>query len=139
MASLLVLEGLVLGGAALAAFLIAWRHGAADLTLARTQAFAVLAAGLVVHAFSCRDRSRSSFSVRPLTNPWLLGAAALSGLLLAAVVEVPLIGQLFKTVPLAREEWLRVAALALLPLPVMEILKAILRSRDAGGSAPRSR
>ena len=124
----LVLEGAVLGGAALAAFLVAWRHGAADVTHARTQAFAVLAVALVVHAFGCRHRMRSIFSVGPFSNPWLLGAAALSGLLLAASVQIPLLGQFFTTVPLVRGEWLRVAALGLLPLPVMEILKAFLRS-----------
>ncbi len=125
-----LIEGVVIGGAALAAFLLAWRHGAADLALARTHACAVLAMALVVHAFSCRHRPRSVFSVRPFSNPWLLGAAALSGLLLAGVIQIPLLGRMFATVPLVREEWLRVAALALVPLPVMEILKAFLRGRE---------
>ena len=89
----------------------------------------VLAAALVVHAFSCRHRVSSVFSVGRFSNPWLLGAAALSSLLLAAIVQLPLLGQVFGTVPLAREEWLRVAALGLLPLPVMEILKAFQRGR----------
>ncbi len=129
-AARLVLEGSVLGAVALAAFLLAWRNGAADLTLARTQACAVLAAALVVHSFSCRHRLRSAFSPGTLANPRLFGAAALAGLLLAAVVQMPVLGQLFSTVPLAREEWLRVAALALVPLPMMEILKALLRNRD---------
>lgn len=126
----LVLEGAIIGGVALAAFLITWRNGAADLTHARTHAFAVLAVALVVHAFGCRQRTRSIFSVGLLTNPWLFGAAALSGLLIAASVQFPLLGQAFTTVPLARGEWLRVAALGLLPLPVIEILKAILRNRE---------
>jgi Ca2+-transporting ATPase len=127
-ASLLV-EGAVLGGAALAAFLLAWRGGAADLTHARTQAFAVLAIALVAHAFSCRHRTRSGFAVGLAANLWLAGAAALSGLLLAAAVQPPLVGGLFQTAPLVRGEWLRVAALGLLPLPVVEILKALGRSR----------
>jgi Ca2+-transporting ATPase len=128
-AASLVLEGAVLGGAALAAFLIAWRHGAADVTLARTQALAVLALALVVHAFGCRHRRRSVFSAGLFSNPWLLAASAVSVLLLAASVQIPLLGQLFATVPLGRGEWLRVAALGLLPLPVLEILRALLRSR----------
>jgi Ca2+-transporting ATPase len=129
-AALLVLEGAVIGGAVLAAFLVAWRNGAADVAHARTHACAVLAAALIVHAFRCRHRTRSVVSAGPLANPWLLGAAALSGLLLAAVVQLPLLGRLFETVPLVRGEWLRVAALALAPLPVLEVLKALLRNRD---------
>jgi Ca2+-transporting ATPase len=127
-AALLMVEGVVLGGVALAAYLLAWRGGAADLTHARTHAFAVIAVALAVHAFSCRHRVRSVFSIGPLANRWLPGAVALSCLLLAAVVQLPLIGGLFQTVPLVRGEWLRVAALGLLPLPVVEILKAFLRS-----------
>ncbi|MHB8835157.1 MAG: cation-translocating P-type ATPase [Candidatus Methylomirabilia bacterium] len=129
-AGLLILEGAVLGGVALAAFLVPWRSGAADLAHARTHAFAVLAAALVVHAFGCRYRLRSIFSVGLRSNPWLPGAVALAGLLIAASVQIPLLGQVFATVPLARAEWLQVAALGLLPLPVMEILKVLLRSRS---------
>jgi len=129
-AGFLVLEGAVLGGVTLAAFLLAWRTGAADLTHARTQAFVVLGVALAVHAFGCRHRMRSIFSGGLLSNPWLPGAVALSGLVIAAAVRFPLLGQVFMTVPLARGEWLRVAALGLLPLPVIEILKALLRNRD---------
>lgn len=128
-AAALLLEGAVLAGAALTAFLVVWRHGAADVAQARTHAFAVLAVALLAHALGCRQRPRSVFSIRALSNPWLLGAVALSGLLLAAVVQLPWLGQVFGNVPLARGEWLRVAALGLLPLPALEILKALLRSR----------
>ena len=55
---------------------------------------------------------------------------ALSGFLIAASVQFPLLGQVFTTVPLARGEWLRVAVLALLPLPIIEIMKALMRNRD---------
>ena len=126
----LVLEGAVLGGVALAAFLFAWRNGAAELTHARTYACAVLSTALLVHAFSCRQRLSSIFSVAPFSNPLLFGAVALSGILLAASIQLPLLGSVFATVPLAREEWLRVAALGLAPLPVMEILKVFLRKSD---------
>jgi Ca2+-transporting ATPase len=127
----LLVEGLALGGAALVAFLMAWRGGAGDAPHARTQAFAVLAAAQVALAFSSRHRTRSIFSINPLANPWLLGAVAVSAGLIAAVVQVPLLGDIFRTVPLARREWLQVAALALAPLPAVEILKAWQRGRQA--------
>jgi len=125
-----LLDGVILGAVVFVTFLFVRHSGAADLTHARTCAFSVLAAALVVHAFSCRHRQRSVFSIAPLSNPWLLGAAALSGLLLVAAVQLPLLGRVFGTTPLVRAEWLRVAALALLPLPVIEILKLFLRNRD---------
>lgn len=124
-----VLEGALLGGVALAAFLVDWRTDTADVTHARTYACAVLATALVVHAFSCRRGMRSVFSRWPLSSLRLLGAAALSLLLLAASVQLPLLGRVFGMVPLAGEEWLRVAALALTPLPIVELMKAFLRSR----------
>jgi Ca2+-transporting ATPase len=129
-AAFVALQGAVLGGVGLAAFLAAWRGGAASLSHARSFACAVLVVALVVHAFSCRDRLRSLFALNPLANRWLLGAAALSGALLAAVVQLPLIGQLFGIGPLTRGEWLWVAALGVLPLPLMEMLKALLRNRE---------
>ena len=122
----LVLEGAVLGGVALAAFLIAWRNGAADLTHARTHAFAVLAVALVVHAFGCRQRVRSIFSVGLSLQPLVPRGGGALGPADCGVVQLPLLGQVFTTVPLARGEWLRIAALALLPLPIMEVLKAFL-------------
>jgi Ca2+-transporting ATPase len=123
----LLVEGLAIGGAAFVAFLIAWRSGAGDVPHARTNAFAVLAAAQVALAFSSRHRTRSIFSLSLRANPWLLGAVALSAGLLAATVQIPLLGEVFRTVPLVREEWLRVAALALAPLPAIEIFKARLR------------
>jgi len=131
-AVVVALQGAALGGVALAGFLLAWRGGAGSLTHARGAAFAVLAVALMVHAFSCRDRLRPVVSLNPFAARWLLGAAGLCGLLLAAVVQVPFIGQLFGTGALTRGEWLWVAALGVAPLPVVEILKALLRNRDVG-------
>jgi Ca2+-transporting ATPase len=126
----LLVEGAAIAAAALAAFLLVWRGGAGGEARARTAAFAVLAMATIAHAFGARRRRRSLFLVNPLTNLRLFAAAGLSGLLLAAVVQIPLLGGVLGTVPLAREEWLRAAALALLPLPAAEIYKAWLRARE---------
>jgi Ca2+-transporting ATPase len=122
-------EGAVIAAAALAAFLVAWRPGAgaAVVERARTQAFAVLVLAQLVHAFGCRGRAGSVFSRSPLSNPALLGAVALAGLLLAALVQVPLLHGVFGTVALVRAEWIRAGALALASLAVIEAGKLWLR------------
>jgi magnesium-transporting ATPase (P-type) len=123
----LLVEGLAIGGAALAAYLIARRGGAGTVAHARTHTFAVLAAAQAARALTSRHRARSVFSRGMFANPWLLVAVALSAGLLLAAVQVPSLGGVFQTVPLARREWLRVAALALAPLPAIGLFKAWLR------------
>jgi Ca2+-transporting ATPase len=132
---LLLFEGAVIATVSLAAFLLAWHRGDGEVAVrqARTQAFAVLALAQLVHAFNCRHRTRSLFSLGPLSNRWLLAATAGSGLMLWVVVQTPLLGRVFETAPLGREAWAMVLALSLVPLPVMEVVKLLQRARrDAG-------
>jgi Ca2+-transporting ATPase len=126
--ALLLFQGAALAGVALAAYALA-RLGGAGEASSGTQGFAALALALLMHVFSCRHRTRSLFSGGLLANHRLFGAVALSGVLLAAVIQLPPLGGVFQTVPLARAEWLRAAALALAPLPLMELIKFRLRAR----------
>jgi Ca2+-transporting ATPase len=130
-AALLPLEGAVIAAVTLAAGALTWKAGGGDPGRAGTAAFAALGLAQLVHAFNCRHRTRSLFDSGPFGNPWLLGAVAVSGLLLALSIQAPFADRIFGTVPLSREDWLRVGALALVPLPAVEFLKGWLRARDA--------
>jgi Ca2+-transporting ATPase len=128
--SLLTLAGGAgIAAAAAAAYLAVRVGGSADAARAGTHVFVASSLSPLALAFGCRHRTRALFAgpIRGVRR--LLAAAALSGLLTAAVVQAPGIGGILGAVPLERGEWLRIAALSLLPLAAVEACKAWLRAR----------
>jgi len=97
---------------------------------ARTLAFAGLAFLPLVHAFNCRARRASLFSaaLRPNRFLWLAVAASLGLQLLA--LAVPGLHAVFRVVPLSLQDWLVLAAISLVLVPVWEAAKAVLRARE---------
>jgi len=61
--------------------------------------------------FNCRSEKRSIFRNNPLSNKSLVLATAISLLLQLAVIYVPFLQTLFKTVPLTASDWLLVLAM----------------------------
>jgi Ca2+-transporting ATPase len=88
-----------------------------------------LAFAQVVHVFSSRSETRSAFDARLFENHWLWGAVALCVLLQMGAVYVPFLRSVLHTVPLGTGDWGVVAACALSPLAVVEVVKAIQRTR----------
>jgi Ca2+-transporting ATPase len=97
---------------------------------ARTMAFATLALAQLVHAFNCRSRTESLFSIGPLTNTCLLGAALISLLLTLGVIYLPPLQPIFGTTSLSGFNLGVVAVLSLIPLLLGEMRKAFLRRRS---------
>ena len=118
-----VLQGLMFGGLALAGFALG---RALDGTLegGRTLAFMVMALTQVFHAFNMRS-GRSLFAIGPFTNKYLNGAALLSLALVALVLFVPPIAMAFGMTMLAPINYLWGLLLALAPIPVLELVKAL--------------
>ena len=118
-----VLQGLMFGGLALAGFALG---RALDGTLegGRTLAFMVMALTQVFHAFNMRS-GRSLFAIGPFTNKYLNGAAMLSLALVALVLFVPPIAMAFGMTMLAPINYLWGLLLALAPIPVLELVKAL--------------
>jgi len=110
--------------------------GAATPAGARTLAFACLAFVPLVHAFNLRARSAPIFSplVRPNRFLWIAVLASAAVQLLALVV--PHLHAVYKVVPLGAQDWLVLAGVSLLVLPVGEIAKTVLRARDARRGSP---
>jgi P-type Ca2+ transporter type 2C len=122
-------QGLVLAGVTLLAFGLGMRwHGAEGdgLRQASTMAFMTLALGQVFHAFNARSQRRSLTS-RLLTNGWLWGAVLACLALQLAAVYVPLLQQVLRTAPPALADWGVIVACALVPLAVVELVKAVQR------------
>ncbi len=86
-------------------------------------------------AYSFRS-DRYSVLDRPLANKWLNLAILWELLMLALVVNVPFLQDAFGTTTLAAQEWMLVAALAFLIVPVLEVTKWIIRRRQPTTSPP---
>lgn len=124
MGSRIALEGMMIGMLALLAFGIGHIYFDEEktYTIGRTMAFAVLSLSQLVHAFNMRTE-HSLFHISLGSNPVLLGAFFIGCVLQAGVIMVEPLAAIFKVCPLNGIEWLIVAALALVPLPVVELEK----------------
>lgn len=98
--------------------------GGVNIPLGETMAFATLALSQLVHAFNVRS-SHSLFSVGITSNKYMLGAFALSLLLMLCVLLLPFMYGIFEITAMSATAWLIVAGLALAPLVIMEIVKGI--------------
>ncbi len=117
------LQGTMIGLLSLAAFRIGMQT---SVEAAQTMTFAVLAFSQLAHVFNVRSTYRSAFS-NLFSNKHLLGAILLVCALMLTVLEVPALHNVFHLTTLTGEQWCWVAALSLLPLPIMEIAKGIKR------------
>ncbi|HZX45804.1 MAG TPA: calcium-translocating P-type ATPase, SERCA-type [Clostridia bacterium] len=125
----IIYQGIMVGALTLAAFVFGSQR---SLEAGRTMAFTVLALSQLVHAFNVRSNRQSVFKVGLLSNRYLLGAVALSALLVFAVLEVPLLASVFKVTALGAAEWKMVGALSLAPVVVVEAVK-LLGLNTTGG------
>ncbi len=127
---LIAWQGVLLAGVTLLAFGIGMHwHGSEGegLRRATTMAFMTLALAQVFHAFDARSQNRSLFTSRLFTNVWLWGAMAISLILQAAAVYLPLLQKVLHTVPPTTLEWGVIAGCSLLPVVVVELVKVIRR------------
>ena len=124
MGSRIAVEGMMIGMLALLAFGIGhiYFDGEKTYTIGRTMAFAVLSLSQLVHAFNMRTE-HSLFRISLGSNPVLLGAFFIGCALQIGVIMIEPLAVIFKVCPLQPTEWLIVAALALVPLPVVELEK----------------
>jgi P-type Ca2+ transporter type 2C len=125
---LIVWQGSLLAACTLAAFAVGMRWYGAEgegLRHAVTIAFMTLAMAQVLHAFSARSRSRSALTSRLFTNAWLWGATGICVALQIAAVEVPLLREVLRTVALSWADWGLVAAGAVAPVVVVELVKLV--------------
>ena len=99
----------------------------ARLETARTMAFTLLAISPLFHAFNCRSPVASIFSVGLFSNPYLWLAVGVSASVHLITLFVPALRPIFLTHPLTLDQWTVVLALAIVPVPVVEILKLMER------------
>ncbi|MBY9082297.1 calcium-translocating P-type ATPase, SERCA-type [Paenibacillus sp. HN-1] len=103
----IISRGLLIGLCTLAAFWLTLRgapNDPAKLVQAQSVAFATLVMAQLIHVFDCRS-SRSVFHRNPFQNRYLVLAVLSSVLLMLAVMYIPALQPVFKTVPLGFRDW----------------------------------
>lgn len=130
----MVIQGVLIGGATLAAFLIEF-YGVGNgnpewLNESQTMAFTVLVFSQLLHSLSCRDQNKSFFGKGMFANKWLLLAFSSSIAIHIAVIYVPFFQIIFKTFPLSLNDWAFTAGLSLLPFTINELLKHVWKFKE---------
>lgn len=114
----------------------AWRQASGvPHEVVRTETFTLLAVCQWFNVLNCQSATASALRLGLLRNHWLAGGFALSLVLQAAVLYLPVLNRLFHTVPLAPYDLLGIAAAASCVLWVEESRKAMVRRRRRRAAA----
>jgi Ca2+-transporting ATPase len=128
---LIVAHGALNAAAAAVVFYLVYGGYEDNLPAARTATFCTLAFSQLFFAFGCRSERYTLPQLGLFSNPWLIGAIAVSSLLQLAVVTVPPLQSVFKGAPItAAQEWGIIVLFALLPVTVIELRKLLRGSRQ---------
>ena len=117
------LEGLVIGVMTTIGFLMGYRQGGA--ALGSTFAFGTLCLSRLVHGFNCKSDDMILFSKKLFNNKYLIGAFGIGFVFVTAVLMIPGLHNVFKVVTLDGGQFLTVCGLAILNLPVIQVLRAV--------------
>ena len=116
-------QGVMMALITLTAFIIG--SDAGGEAVGQTMAFATLIAAKLVHAGNLHSNTESRFRFNPLHNKALIFAIFISLLFSAAVLFIPPFAKAFSFVGLSGQQWLIILGLALIPLVVVELFKAL--------------
>ena len=94
-----------------------------------SMAFLILSLCEICHAFNMRSLHGSIFKMKS-QNVWLWGAGALSLLLTTVVIEVPFLANAFDLAQLDLPEYAIAFGLAILIIPIVEVVKIFHRMVD---------
>lgn len=119
---LIVTRGIIIGVSTLLSFIIVFRQSG-SLELARTAALVTLVLNQLIHVFECKSEEKSIFRIPILSNLWLVAAVFISLAVLVAVIYIPALQSLFRTVALLAEQWIIVTLLSFLPPVISSFFK----------------
>ena len=122
---LILTHGILMAAAAMIGFWWIYQGQQKNLPQARTVAFCTMAFSQLFFSLSCRSLRRTMPELGPLTNPYLLGAIALSAALQLGTVLLPFARPVFEVSDQLASEWLLIFALALAPVTIVEVAKLV--------------
>jgi Ca2+-transporting ATPase len=111
--NLILFRGTFIGLCTLAVF-TSIMHFSGSLDAARTGALVTLVATQLLHVFECKSEKKSIFEINILNNPALVIAVLCSLATTLAVLYIPVLQPIFKTVPLGLTEWYLIAGFSAL-------------------------
>jgi Ca2+-transporting ATPase len=121
----ILVQGVLVGLVGLSAFgLSYWRHPGND-ERARSMTFCVMVYAELLRALAGRSQTLTLMQLRWWTNPYLLLAIGVSGLLQLGIVEFPFTQSIFEVFPHTAFDLTWVAILALIPVTSIEVFKII--------------
>ena len=129
----IVYQGVMIGGLTLAAFMIGLATtktpingltlDQSKIEVGQTMAFVTLALSELVHVFNVRDNKKSIFKTGIFNNMILIGAIAVSALLMFVILFIPALRNIFSIPVLPSENILELVLLVLAPIVIVEIFK----------------
>ncbi|NMB49635.1 MAG: calcium-translocating P-type ATPase, PMCA-type [Bacteroidales bacterium] len=122
-------QGTTIGLISLAAYLIGFKDG--GQSLGQTMAFAVLGFSQLVHVRNLHSNKISCFKISLFRNKALIGAILASAALMAFILLIPPVMNIFGTVAMNGEHWMYVLLLSLIPIIVVEGMKLLKLNSSA--------
>ena len=118
----IIIEGCMLGMFTLLAFSIG--NKLYSIEVGRTMAFLSLGMLELVHSFNVKSEE-SIFKVGIFENKYLIGALILGVILQVGVVLIKPLAEIFNLVQLNGIQWIYTILIAITPIPIMELQKAV--------------
>ncbi|MCK5426231.1 MAG: HAD-IC family P-type ATPase, partial [Thermodesulfovibrionia bacterium] len=123
-----LLMGIVLAAGTVFMFVKSIEAGV-SLERARTVALTTMVFFQFYQALNCRSETQSVFRMSLLKNPFLFFSMVAAFFAQLAVIYVPALRWVFRTVPLSGNEWIGIAVITVTVLAAVEIDKAIRKKR----------
>jgi P-type Ca2+ transporter type 2C len=128
----IVVQSIAIATATLGAMLITMWQDPGNIVAAQTMAFTTLVGSELLRAYTSRSERQSLWSMGIFSNRFMVGATAISFLLLMGPLYLPGLQELFEVQSPPLVDWLYVLPLMVVPSAAAEITKAMLRRMDAG-------
>lgn len=123
----IVIRGLLIGLCTLGVF-VSLIRSSGDLLTARTGALLALVLMQLIHVFECKSETKGLFSINPLNNLKLVGAVAVSAILMYLAIYNPVLGSIFRAVPLTGEQ-LRTVLTYCVFVPIVSGIILMIKNR----------
>ena len=127
---LLILNGILIGGSTLFAFVLGEYLYPDSLRHAQTMAFVVLSVSQLFYSLSMRNETKSLFQVGVFKNKWLIASILFGIVVQLAIITIPFTANIFKVYSLDFKDWGIVILISLIPFAINEIVKIFFRTND---------
>lgn len=127
---LLILNGILIGGSTLFAFVLGEYLYPDSLRHAQTMAFVVLSVSQLFYSLAMRNETKSLFQVGVFKNKWLIASILFGIVVQLAIITIPFTANIFKVYSLDFKDWGIVILISLIPFAINEIVKIFFRTND---------